>query len=289
MDIRYGNDPDDEVKHGDRDPRGHIPQGPEDLHLSAGEDPRRPRQLGPPHLHGRLEVLQPEEEQGLRLLRRRAPPGLPRRPAGRPGHGHHQPALQRVPPREDGPVRLLRRLRGPRGLHGHPPPHRAMGPGQGHDQDRRPLRLLRPGPRGLPHRGLRAPGDPRDVLQLRVDAEMARGGRLRQGQRLVRLQARRAQGAARVLQEDLRAARPEGGLRHRRVQDAQGDQALDPPRSQPHERDLRGREHLRLHPALGGGDGRPGQALPARSSTPASSRSSPRTARSCPSSSPCRT
>ena len=84
-------------------------------------------------------------------------------------------------------------------------------------------------------------------------------------------------------------ARPAEGLRYRRVQDAQGDQALDPPRAQPHERDLRGREHLRLHPALGGGDGRPGQALPAghRPALRQGHRQGRR--RSWPSSSPCPT
>ena len=87
--------------------------------------------------------------------------------------------------------------RGPGGLPGRPDLHRGLGPGQGHDQDRRAVRLLRPGPRGLPHRGLRSPGHDRHLLQFRVDAPVARGGGLRQGQRLVRLQARRAQGAAR--------------------------------------------------------------------------------------------
>ena len=143
----------------DRHPGSQEPDRSEDLHLPSREDPRRARQLGPPALHGRVKPTS---------TRRRTRPSTicdvvlflasAGRRGRRPGHGHHQPQVQRPPQGRDRPVRLPGDLGGPRSLPGPRRGRRGLGPGEGDDPDHRPLRLFRPGPRGLDHRGVRDTG-----------------------------------------------------------------------------------------------------------------------------------
>ena len=277
--------------HGHRDPRGASQKRPEDVHLPAGEDPRRATRTGSTRstwTTGSISTARRTRPSPTATRSSSWPAGT----AGRVGramgiinhryneHRNEKTArfgyLETYEDQEAfhallGYIEDWARAKGMTKI---------VGPYGFSDQDPEGFLI-----EGFEHRATIA-----TYYNFEWMPRLARGGGLRQGQRLVRLQARRPQGDAGVLQKDLRAGHEARHLRDRRVHASRKE--IKPwirPILVAHERDATWPATSTASPPSTSRRWTTWPSATCPSSIPASSRSSPRTARSWPSSSPCPT